>query len=273
MKAIIHLLFVLFVNNLFAVLPMDSVGIKSIRGKMFVIHKVENKETWYSISRRYNIAMDCIKVVNKEVKNLRTGSEVLVPMNENLNPQNYSKDLVDQAHANAEAITSILTTKHKVMQGETIQKIASRYKISSTDILKWNNLKDGRPEPGQIIVVHASGVGLPYKPWNKNLPENERTINCFETDTTMPDNITETGLALITALPGNFMSRIPEGGWVKITNMANLRQCIIPVEPSIGKNLSASEEVIIQLDKKVAEILLTGDVTYCRVEIQYLSNE
>jgi hypothetical protein len=34
-------------------MPLDSIGVETVDGKMFVIHKVDEKETLFAISRRY----------------------------------------------------------------------------------------------------------------------------------------------------------------------------------------------------------------------------
>ena len=42
----------------------DSIGVETINGKVFVIHKVGEKETLYALSRRYGASVDAIRESN-----------------------------------------------------------------------------------------------------------------------------------------------------------------------------------------------------------------
>ncbi|HOX84124.1 MAG TPA: LysM peptidoglycan-binding domain-containing protein, partial [Chryseolinea sp.] len=44
--------------------PLDSIGIETINGKVFVIHQVGEKETLYGISKRYGTTVDIILQYN-----------------------------------------------------------------------------------------------------------------------------------------------------------------------------------------------------------------
>src|SRR4051794_34976608 len=58
----------------------DSTGIEKKDGKLFIVHKVEPKETFYSISRRYAVTVDDIKKYNPESSaGLKIGQTILIP--------------------------------------------------------------------------------------------------------------------------------------------------------------------------------------------------
>src|SRR5688572_30625072 len=44
--------------------PIDSIGLETINGKLFIIHKVDEKETLFAISRRYKTSVDAILQYN-----------------------------------------------------------------------------------------------------------------------------------------------------------------------------------------------------------------
>ena len=50
--------------------------------------------------------------------------------------------------------TRISTVTHRVQRGETLAGIAGRYRVTSSDIRKWNNLKGGSVKKGQRLRIH-----------------------------------------------------------------------------------------------------------------------
>ena len=44
--------------------------------------------------------------------------------------------------------------QHKVKKGETLQKIAAKYKVSPGDLLQWNKRSKNKPvRPGEILII------------------------------------------------------------------------------------------------------------------------
>lgn len=122
-------------------LTRDSVGTKIVDGKKFILHKIEAKETWYSLSRKYKVNVDKLQSSNQDSPTLIIGKVVLIPSN-----------------TAAEVSSSVSATKasptyHTVQAGETLYKISKNYKSSIEDIKAWNRLKDNNIEPGQKLVV------------------------------------------------------------------------------------------------------------------------
>ena len=48
---------------------------------------------------------------------------------------------------------------HKVKNGEYLGKIASKYRVSVSQIKKWNNLKSNNIRVGQRLVIYRGGGG------------------------------------------------------------------------------------------------------------------
>jgi len=58
----------------------DSVGVETINGKVFVVHKVDEKETLFAISRRYGTPVSEILQYNQGAdKRLDIGQIIKVP--------------------------------------------------------------------------------------------------------------------------------------------------------------------------------------------------
>src|SRR5260221_11619162 len=63
--------------------PMDSLRLETINGKQYIIHQVDPKETLYSISRKYRVAVAVIRDENPTVDaGLSVGQIVKVPRSE-----------------------------------------------------------------------------------------------------------------------------------------------------------------------------------------------
>src|SRR5215217_7789764 len=64
--------------KLFAAAPVDSIGVENLNGKKVVLHKLDPKETYYSLGRKYNVNPKDIIQFNNNVA-LKVGGLVKVP--------------------------------------------------------------------------------------------------------------------------------------------------------------------------------------------------
>ena len=95
------------INNSFAseinanryVLPFDSVGTEIINGNRFVIHKLQNKETYYQLSRIYSVPVKDIMEANAN-KNLRLGENIKIPRGKALAVTNQNKSVTTVENTN-----------------------------------------------------------------------------------------------------------------------------------------------------------------------------
>ncbi len=119
--------------------PLDSIRMETINGKQFIIHQIDEKETLYSISRRYNVPITAILEVNPTADGgLATGQLLKVPY--------VFKGNKAQAQPGGDRI-------HKVMPNETLFSISKLYDVSVDDIKSWNNLKDNSLSTGQSLII------------------------------------------------------------------------------------------------------------------------
>lgn len=125
----------------FSIAPHDSLGIEKINGQICVVHKVEDKETLYSLSRRYGTTVEEIIRYNETITNqtLEIGQIVKVP------------------YATREKNTASTSGKrHTVAEKETLYAISRMYNVSVDDLKRWNNLDNEALRVGQILIVSAS---------------------------------------------------------------------------------------------------------------------
>jgi LysM repeat protein len=115
----------------------DSLRSETINGKLCVIHKVDEKETLFSISRRYGTTVTSILELNPTADaGLEVGQLLKVPY-----------------VAKSKQVPPSITGIHRVQAKETLFSIARLYNISVDDIKAWNYLKDNALSVGQDLRV------------------------------------------------------------------------------------------------------------------------
>ena len=128
-------------------LPKDSIGVETINGQTFVIHRVEEKETLFAISRRYRTTVDAILQHNAGAgSGLEIGQILRVPYT--------SKPVVKTQDG----------IVHKVAPKETLYSISRTYQVSTDDLKKWNNLADNSLAIGQELIIKRSSATAAQRP-------------------------------------------------------------------------------------------------------------
>lgn len=114
----------------------DSIGLETINGKVFIVHKVDAGETLYAISKRYGVTIEQIVAQNPAADGGLEVDQILkvpyVPRTVKPIPQGK---------------------KHVVAEKETLFSISRLYGVTVDDIKKWNNLTDNALSLGQELVI------------------------------------------------------------------------------------------------------------------------
>jgi LysM repeat protein len=118
----------------------DSVGIETVNGKLFIVHKVDEKETLFAISRRYRSTVDEILQHNAGAgSGLEIGQILRIPFT----PKEVRP---------ADAIV------HKVAARETLFSISKIYGVTLDQIKQWNKLPDNALSVGQELVIRKNAA-------------------------------------------------------------------------------------------------------------------
>lgn len=175
-----NFLFILFfsVAALSTAKPTDSLTVKVINGKRFIVHKVDLNQTAIAIATKYNISITDIQKYNPHInlKKLKNGILLYILTNDsviesNNNIINKVKE-GSETHANANANEkNNIIGKHVVQYGETLNSLAQIYNVNISDIIRWNNIRNFRIDVGQVLIVNEAASILPYKPWNRRNEE------------------------------------------------------------------------------------------------------
>ncbi|MBQ2499639.1 MAG: LysM peptidoglycan-binding domain-containing protein, partial [Bacteroidales bacterium] len=125
--------------------------IKSVSDRS--VHIVKKGETLSTIARKYHVSVNQLKQWNNmKSDRLSIGQKLVV----------YSSGApMAQAGNDKPVERSTTQITHTVKKGETLGKIAQKYKCSVTDLKRWNNLKSTNIQVGQKLKV--------YPPENQNV--------------------------------------------------------------------------------------------------------
>ncbi|MFM7328654.1 MAG: LysM peptidoglycan-binding domain-containing protein [Bacteroidota bacterium] len=117
-------------------LPADSLRTEIIEGKTYIIHRVEKKETLFSISKRYGVAMALVVDANKgSDSGIEAGEELRVP------------------YAGAARTRTKDGIIHTVGERQTLYSIAKQYGVTVDDLKAWNKINEQDFKPGVKLVI------------------------------------------------------------------------------------------------------------------------
>ncbi|MDB5146517.1 MAG: LysM repeat-containing protein [Mucilaginibacter sp.] len=183
----------LFAKNILT----DSVGIENHDGKKVILHKLDPKDNYYSIGRRYNVRPgDIIKFNNNAP--LKIGDIIKVPTDRSFleitkpavvqqnkpaivqpgkpgqtplvvtqqQPPVQQQQQQPATNNQSPANSAIVTQDYKVSAGETLYSIAKRFSSTVEDITKLNGLTGTTVTPGQIIKVQSGTADATPPPVN-----------------------------------------------------------------------------------------------------------
>ncbi|MFI5159019.1 MAG: LysM peptidoglycan-binding domain-containing protein [Sphingobacteriales bacterium] len=169
----------LFANSL-----RDSIGVENKDGKKIILHKVDPKDNYYSIGRRYKVSPKAIIQYNNNAT-MQIGVIIKVPTDRPFLESSYNTPqkpqpthpVVVKQHVNAPAAaqeqkaepeqkpiptsSNAPTQDYKISAGETLYSIAKRFGTTVEDITNINGLTSTTLSPGQIIKVRTGQAPAP----------------------------------------------------------------------------------------------------------------
>jgi len=265
----------------------DSIGIENQDGKKVILHKLEPKDNYYSVGRRYNIKPSVIIQFNSNAS-LRVGQIIKVPTEQffvSTAPQPATTTETNNGN-NADV------TEYKVSAGETLYAISRRFNIKVEDIISQNNLKSNSLSPGQLLKIKqvAPAAATPVITQSTvTTPARRDSVNVTQADSVsatpdrrLPANryglternergvatyMDDTGLGLDPSKKLVLHRTAPVGTVLKITNPMTNRTTFAKVVGSFTEN-AATKDVIIVLTKSAADAIGALDKRF-QVNISY----
>jgi LysM repeat protein len=285
----------------------DSIGIKKEAGKTFVLYKVEPKQTLFSIVKRYGSSVAEFKTANPGIsEGLNAGQTIKIPYKGivvNSTPVAVKPTSTPLAVTPAATAETVKMVSHVVESGQGLYAVATKYKVTMSDLRKWNNLTTDQLISGQVLIVDAReyerakkagelpAKGEIVKVEDTNLGNNTTTTTqkpstesndasdaktSSETSKTSSGyrKTVETGLAELIDVEdksGKYLGlhrSAPVGTLVNVKNSSNGQSIWVKIVgklPDIG-----SDKVIIKLSPRAFEKLNPSDKRI-RAEISYMT--
>ncbi|GEC79481.1 peptidoglycan endopeptidase [Flavobacterium aquatile] len=129
---------------------------KSTSSEPYIIHKVEAKETLYSLSKKYNVSMESICDLNPELKtgNLKVGAKLKFV---NPNPTPVVAENNTPTNTNEVAEVSNVDVVHKVLPKETLYRISKQFGVTVDELVKLNpGVENGLPVDYLLLIKKGS---------------------------------------------------------------------------------------------------------------------
>jgi LysM repeat protein len=124
----------------------SDLQVQGMSPNLSLLHKVQAKETWYSIGRLYNLSPKDIASFNKT--ELSIGLSIGQPLKVPLLPANFSQN------GNKSAEEVLVPLYHKVVEGEWMYRVSTNYnKVPIEQLEKWNNISRNQVKAGLNLVV------------------------------------------------------------------------------------------------------------------------
>ena len=161
---------------------------------------------------------------------------------------------IAEVHANGGGSTNEEFT-HPVMKGETIESIAKKYNVTTSDLANWNGLWDYRVREGLELIVNAKRARKPYFALNSTNAEQVKTIKANDKSSLVED-IYEQGLCLYTEdvkFKGILHKTAPVGTLIMIENNDNFKRRFFTTTGVLRD--TSNNDVIIQIDDETARQL------------------
>jgi len=186
-KILLSITFLLISSaSVFAANLRDSIGVENKDGKKVIIHKLDPKDNYYSLGRRYKVSPKAIMQFNNNAP-LPIGGIVKVPTDRPFLESSYNtpakpqpaaptppvkqqappqqqqqqQQPVQQQQQPSSTQNNAPTQDYKVSAGETLYSIAKRFGTTVDDLTSLNGLTSTTLTPGQIIKVRAGQSTAP----------------------------------------------------------------------------------------------------------------
>ena len=148
-------LFLCFQSAAFAVTTesLDSIGIQKIEGRTYIIHKVVNQETLFSISRRYKVQMSEIQQANEILKQgMKEGQMLLVPYR----PINSSSGSSEPSSPSAATPVTVPVTPARNTTAENAADLGSSTSVANSSSASTTPAKNDKSTANPAVESPAA---------------------------------------------------------------------------------------------------------------------
>lgn len=279
---------------------IDSVSVEDLNGNKNIVHKVEAKESYYSIARKYSVSPQSVIQFNNN-KSLQIGTIIRVPterpfVEPKVNKPNSTTNSTTTPGSTSEEPGKLAVVEYRVGPREYLIAIARKFNTTVEDLKTLNNLTSNTLAVGQIIKV-TYGTALhnpapaPSAPIDTPKADDRRQPTQIDSSRSVSDRlklppatyglkeVNERGVAIWIAdenLDGTKMLALhqsaPIGTVVKITNPMTGKSTFAKVVGKFTQNES-TKDVMIVITKAAAELIGVLDKRFQATLVYGIPNE
>src|SRR5690625_2032482 len=205
-------------------------------------YKVKSGDSLWAIAQKYNTTVSQLKSINKLSGDIIYPNQILETEKKSGSSSNSSSNSGSGSSSTKPAQPAKNSTTYTVKKGDTLSGIASKYKISLNDLMKWNNLDTTLIFPGNVFVVSKSGSSGSGSSSSGSSGSSGGNTNSGSSNSS-GSNSSNTGSStstVYTVKSGDTLSHIASRNGVTVANLKkwnNLKSDLI----LIGQKLSIGE--------------------------------
>lgn len=154
----------------------------------YLRHVIKKGETLGSIAKKYKVSVASVQTVNK-IKNpnrISVGQVLMIPSAAQATAlANTSSSKKSPAKKSSSSKSKTKLVYHTIRKGENLNSIAQKYKVSTSDIKRWNKIKNANKiYSGQKLKIYTSQVlWITYTVKSgDNLSKIAKKYNCSVSD-------------------------------------------------------------------------------------------
>ena len=290
-RIVLSLCFIISIAKANASVKIDSLSVENLNGKKTIVHKVEAKETYYSIARKYNVTPQSIIQFNSN-RILQIGTILRVPTE-----RSYLTQQIQTAPDKETASTTKMAViDYKVGPREYLIAIARKFNTTVEDIKTLNNLVSNNLAIGQIIKVpygtatqavsvpQAAPLDVPKAESRASSTQIDSSLNAGERLKLPPARyglreVDERGVAIWISDESLDASKMlalhqtaPIGTIIKITNPMTGKSTFTKVVGKFTQNESTKDAIII-ITKAAADLVGALDKRFQATIVYGVPNE
>lgn len=275
-----------------ASIRIDSINVENLNGKKNIVHKVEAKESYYSIARKYNVTPQSIIQFNSN-RTLQKGTILRVPTDRSYFGQQIHAS-VEKSNASTGAKMAVV--EYKVGPREYLLAIARKFNTTVEDLKTLNNLKGDNLAVGQIIKVSYGTASVqiappPASPLDTHRTDSRNSPTQIDSSLNAGDRlklpparyglreVDERGVAIWISEENLDRTKMlalhqtaPIGTVVKITNPMTGKSTFAKVVGKFSVNESTKDAIIV-ITKAAAELIGARDRRFQATIVYGVPNE
>jgi LysM repeat protein len=232
-----------------ATMVPDSLRTKWVDGKKYLLHKVVARETWTSVSDKYNTTIAELQKANPGVSVLKTNQIIQVPADKISEKQLKEEPKVEAPKEEKKkqeiAGKSTKTKYHTVAKGETLYRISKENDLTVDELKELNNLTSNNVKVGQKLIVGKESSNSSVKSEPKAEVEKPKTT---ETSVETPVKSVETTVPTKTKNEEQYTKQVAEQEASKVRTEP-IKTAKVDT-PSVYSNPGTSRNSVVEKDPK-----------------------